>query len=193
MKIRLILLTPILFLIVGFSNVLAQNSSPIKEIKDFAIVLDKKGWISDENRINKTRIYPELDRKRKTFFNDKTFYPIPYESTMLNKFSDRLPSEGISLFKDAKSIWGYFYRDKSAKEWITDGVIEQWEFTNEKDAQVSMEYVHRHGHSIYFNTSPYVCRIRNYVIVFQSRAMAFSYEQKPVYDLFVKMYNPIMP
>lgn len=193
MKFKLILLTLFLLPLVSLFGVSLIKNDPIKEIQEFAVVIEKKGWVSDESRINNKQIYKELDRKGKTVFNNKPFYPISYKNTMLSKFSDRLPSEGLFVFKKAKGIWGYFYRDKNAQEMITDGVIEQWEFASEEDAQTAMKYVQNHGHSIYFNTYPYTCRIKNYMIVFQSRAMAFSYEQKPVYDLFVKIYNPILP
>lgn len=193
MKFKLIMLIPCLLVALAFSGVSLIKSNPIKEIQDFAVVLEKKGWIPDESRINKKQIYNELDRNGKTVFNGKPFYPISYKNTMLSKFSDRLPSEGLSVFKNAKGIWGYFYRDKNAQEMISDGVIEQWEFVDEEDARAAMKYMYKNGDRIYFNTSPYFCRIKSHLIVFQSRAMAFSYEQKPVYDLFVKMYNPVLP
>ncbi|GGB73798.1 hypothetical protein GCM10007424_12100 [Flavobacterium suaedae] len=193
MKFKLILLLSLLFLRIGFSDSRNISNAPIKQIQEFTAIIEKNGWVSDEERINKKQIYREFNRESKKLFAGKPFYTITYENTMLNRFSDNLPSEGISIFKEVKSIWGYFYKDKNARDWITDGVIEQWEFSNEKDAQNAMEYMHKHGDRIYFNTSPYFCRINNHVIVFQSRAMAFSYKQKPVYDLFIKMYNPVLP
>lgn len=94
-------------------------------------------------------------------------------------------------FRKVKNIWGYFYRNKFKTNLISDGVIEQWEFGNAEDAEeVLQEISTSRGDIIYFNTMPFFCRIDNKLIIFQTRAMAFSYDQKAVFQKFIEKYQP---
>jgi len=76
---------------------------------------------------------------------------------------------------------------------ISDGVIEQWKFESEEQeeqADKAIRQILKPGFTVYFNTNPYFYRIRNKLIIFQSRAMAFRYDQKPVFEKFVKEKVP---
>ena len=141
-------------------------------------------------------IYGELNRQKIEYFNDRPFYSISFENSRLNKaynaeiYKRHFDSLDFELFKGVKNIWGYFYRDKEATDWISDGVIEQWEFESEEQADKALREILQPGFIVYFNTNPYFCRIRNKLIIFQSRSMAFSYDQKPVFEKFVKEKAP---
>lgn len=166
-------------------------NAPCIELQEFVIEIEKLNWVSDPARLNKVRIYDELEKQKVEYFNGRPFYPIYFENSRLNKMYDvefyrsHFDSLDVELFKGVKNIWGYFYRDKDAVEWISDGVIEQWEFESENQADKALKQIQGPGFIIYFNTNPYFCRLRNKLIIFQSRAMAFSYDQKAIFEKFV--------
>ncbi|MFD2564776.1 hypothetical protein [Aquimarina rubra] len=174
------------------------SNAPCTELQEFVIDIEKIQWVSDTNRLKKVGIYGELERKKVKYFNGRPFYPINFENTQLNKtyntdiFKSHFDSLDFKLFKGVKNIWGYFYRDKEASDWISDGVIEQWEFETENQADKALNQIMQPGFIVYFNTNPYFCRIRNKLMIFQSRAMAFSYDQKPIFEKFIKEKAPIM-
>ncbi|CAL2101704.1 conserved protein of unknown function [Tenacibaculum sp. 190130A14a] len=166
------------------------KSIPIPELIEFVKEIEKSNWIPDTLRLRKKRLYEYLGEK--TLFSDYPFYKIDYQNTdlkrandfdpkLLNKLSTKLD---IKLFKNAKSIWGYFYRDKNGGNTISDGIIEQWEFENEEEAKKALEQIQPAGHFVYFNTMPFHCRIKNYLITFRTRAMMFSYDQKKIFEEF---------
>jgi hypothetical protein len=171
------------------SNILNE---PCNEIKEYVLKIEKDGWISDTARLSQVQIYKELNRKDIFFFNDKPFYKLSFKESRLktkwdynaNFYRKYMDYIDYDLFKNVKSIWGYFYRAKNAKSIITDGVIEQWEFENDTDAQNALMQMQKAGSVIYFNTNPYFIRIRNKLIIFHTRAMAFSYNQKPLFQDF---------
>lgn len=169
---------------------------PCLELQEFVIEIESLNWVSDPTRLNKIGIYGELNRQKVKKFKNKPFYQIDFENSRLNKaynweiYNRHFDSLDFELFKGVKNIWGYFYRDKEATDWISDGVIEQWEFESEKQADKALRQILKSGFIVYFNTNPYFCRIRNKLIIFQSRAMAFSYDQKPIFEKFVKEKAP---
>lgn len=179
----------------SYSNVLITNT-PCIELQEFAVEIEHLRWIPDPNRLDKVGIYQELIRADLKYFNSSPFYPINFENSQLNKayspgvHESLFDSLDFELFKEVNNIWGYFYRDQEASDWISDGVIEQWEFDTEQKALKALNAIRNPGFIIYFNTNPYFCRIRNKLIIFQTRAMAFSYDQKPLFEKFVKEKVP---
>ncbi len=97
-----------------------------------------------------------------------------------------------ALFARARNIWAYFYREKNGKRdrdgkvWISSGVIEQWEFATEAEAKLALKQITKAGLDIFFNTQPYFCQIRNSLIIFHTRAMSFSLDQKVLFEKFVQ-------
>lgn len=172
-------------------NVISITNEPCTEIKEFVADIENLNWVADTNRLKKIGIYSELDRENVTYFNDRPFYPIKFEkSSIYNAYTSEpymgyLETSDLEFFKGVKNIWGYFYKDIEATNLISDGVIEQWEFATEVAAEKAFKKIIRRGDIIYFNTNPYFSRIRNKLIIFQSRAMAFSHDQKPVFEKFV--------
>jgi len=188
------------------------SGQPCIEIQKFVEEIDSLGWVSDTSRLNKVGIYSELNRKQVKYFNNKPFYKIDFENSDLFSYynyepirivSDSIEIENdsvnnyyrspiemafdsidIELFRNAKSIWAYFYREKDAVEWISDGIIKQWEFDNSKNAEIALKQIQRAGSMMYFNTTPYYKQIDNKVIIFHTRAMAFSYDQRKLFERF---------
>jgi hypothetical protein len=169
-------------------------SLPIPELLDFVIQIEKMNWKPDTLRLKKVDFYNYL--KQKTLFNNYPFYKISFHDTEMKKTYEydselllkqsNIPKNkvDIELFKDVKSIWGYFYRGNKIGNSISDGVIEQWEFNTEEDAERALNQIKLAGHLVYFNTIPFHCRIKNYLFTFRTRAMTFSLEQEIVFEKF---------
>lgn len=174
---------------------LESKYNPSKEFQKLVVDLNKKNLISDVQRLEKVNIYKELSSENITYFNNYPFYWIPFHENMIFKSKNikstnsYLVNLDINVFAKTKGVWGYYYRDKNAKEIIYDGVIEQWKFSNKEEALDALNELRKSGLIIYFNTNPFFCRIENDVFIFHTRAMSFSYEQKSVFDKFVQDNN----
>tara|TARA_B100000508_G_scaffold4648_1_gene3719 strand:+ start:975 stop:1739 length:765 start_codon:yes stop_codon:yes gene_type:complete len=194
------------------------KGKPCIEIQKFVEEIERIGWISDTNRVEKVGFYKELNRKNIEIFNDRPFYRIDFENSDLYDYCKYEPIEkapdsnsiqgdlvhenhrspiekafdsvDIELFHNAISIWAYFYREKDAKDWISDGIIKQWEFVNSQKAKEAMKQLEKVASIMYFNTRPYYYQIDNKVIIFHTRAMAFSLDQKKLFDLLRKKEAP---
>lgn len=186
------IITPSLSAIEDFDKKIELIDKPCKEIISFVADIEKINWISDTNRLKKVRIYNELNRNQIKSFSNHPYYRIPFTKSRLyhfynsDLFKDYTDSLNIGLFKNVKSIWAYFYRVKDASNLVSDGVIEQWEFETKNQAKEALKQIDKIGDLVYFNTSPYFCQMRNYLIIFQTRAMAFSYDQKLLFEKFLK-------
>ncbi len=171
------------------------TNAPCEALQGFVHTIESMGWVSDPERLQKVPIYEFLNREKRSYFNERPFYAISFENSNLynacTKRAFRVDSSEIPLFEGVDNIWGYFYREKGATNWISDGVIEQWEFPSEAHADKALSRIMDIGFKVYFNTNPYFCRINNKLIIFQSRAMAFSFDQRPLFEKFDKDYTPI--
>ncbi len=159
--------------------------APILALQTFVGNLAQSGWVSDTARTRKIAGYAGLHPKDIRYFDEQPFYPMSFED------SEVYGSEGSSaldqkLFGQVRSIWAYFYRQQETSEWIADGVIEQWEFDNASLATQAMQQLMPIGDQVYFNTTPYFCCVQQYLIIFHTRANAFSGTQKPVFERFVR-------
>ncbi|CAL2095942.1 conserved protein of unknown function [Tenacibaculum sp. 190524A02b] len=172
----------------------ANVNIPCSQIQEFVINIEKYNWVSDEERLKKVAIYAELDRHNVEYLKNRPFYPIKLEkSSIYRAYKSEINSEypinfDIEIFKRVESIWGYYYREKNKSDLISDGVIEQWEFANKGAAKKALEQIKEVGSLVYFNTTPFFCQIENKLFIFQTRAMAFSYDQEIIYKKFMNEY-----
>lgn len=181
------------------NNTVASNPSPPQTptiappqaLQTFVAVLDSLGWVADTARLKKVSIYKELQQASKTYFQGFPFYTISFEESRLAHTLKHHNLKGLNedLFKQAVHIWGYFYREKKHSSLISDGVIEAWEFDNQALANRALEQIQAVGGFIYFNTQPYFCSWKQFLIIFQTRASAFSYDQKPLFNRFTNKYS----
>lgn len=88
----------------------------------------------------------------------------------------------IIFFNNPKAIWGYFYRHKTEKNFITDGFIEQWEFPSSTDALNAYNEINRVKDYVFFNTESFCYKIDKNVFVFYCRAAGFSNQLKKFYE-----------
>lgn len=68
-------------------------------------------------------------------------------------------------------------------------MIEQWEFKNENIARKAFKEISEFAMIAYFNTNPYLFRKENYIFIFHTRAMAFSYGQEDLYLKFKEYFS----
>jgi hypothetical protein len=158
--------------------------APIAALQTFTSELEASGWVADTARARKVAGYAGLNAASIRSFNGRPFYSIAFEDTEINH-GEASSVLDQTLFGNAKSIWAYYYRQKDATEWISDGVIEQWEFENAGLATKAMQQLTPAGDEVYFNTTPYFCCLNQYLIIFHTRANAFSYDQAPLFKRFV--------
>ncbi len=175
-------------------NLVGQRNNggkPIMEFVEFVQELEKQNWVSDTIRVESKNLY-SLEKKSIKLFNQNPFYKIELENTDVIRAFNSRPYNGkfadsldVKLVGKVKSIWSYFYKDSNAKNMITDGVIEQWEYENEGIAEKVFVEIDNFKYIVYFNTEPYLCRKGKYIFIFHTRAMAFSYKQKNIYETFI--------
>lgn len=163
-----------------------SKSMALNEVVTFVNKMEKQGWISDTIRLKKLHQYKYLQRDSVLYIKNQSFYKIDFKNTWPGKMMDVWEDVDCTPMQKAKSIMGYFYYTKEKNNFRSDGVIEQWEFEDETQAKKAFELIQKYGNRIYFNTNPFACRIKNYVIIFQTRAMAFSYNQKEVFEKFIE-------
>lgn len=155
----------------------------LNEIMTFVGKMEQQGWISDTLRLRRLNHYKYLSIDSIHYINNYPFYKIVLDDANI---SVGLNEEGYSFMQKAKSIVDYFYYNKEKSNFISDGIIEQWEFKNDEQAKQALDIIRDNGNNIYFNTNPFACRIKNYVIIFHTRAMSFSYDQKNIFIEFIK-------
>jgi hypothetical protein len=168
-------------------------NKPCIELQEFAAEIEKIGWVPEPERIKKISAYKHLNKKNIKHFGGKPFYKINFKNSMFNKaysnFKEKMSFIDYQLFENVNSIWSYFYRSKKNTNTIPDGIIEQWEFDNKENAMRALSQLMRIDQVLYFNTSPYFCKIDNKVIIFHTRAMAFSFQQKELFEMFKNKMN----
>jgi hypothetical protein len=168
-----------------------SNSKPIEPSSQFVAFVkevESANWISDTLRVNKVRLY-NLDGLKIELFSERPFYNMSYENTQVSQYflHNKNAKQKIanSILSKAQQVWGYFYRDKNGTGTISDGLVEQWSYTDSTEAQLALNHLKIHKGNIYFNLMPFFYRINNNVFIFHTRAMAFCYDQKPLYEDFV--------
>lgn len=158
------------------------------ELVPFVKTIYSEGCIHDTIRVNKIDLY-DLRSIDVRIIDSMPFYDIPYQKTQISQFLNTNPSnekrDADSTFSHVKQIWGYFYRDKNSKGMISDGMIEQWIFENPMSAQLAYFRLNIYIDDIYFNTTPFYCIKNNSIFIFHTRAMKFSFHQKPLYEKFL--------
>lgn len=176
-----------LFLLFMVSCGTNSSNPPSKEFTRFCSEVISKEWRTDTSRLMSKNLYGELRNKSMHRINGQPFYAISLEGTRVKHyFTSRGQTEGYEAFEEVKSIWGYFYYKQSSDGMFPDGVIEEWHFGTNEEADKVLEQLHEIGTEVFFNTQPYFCVVKNKLYVFHTRAMAFSYDQKPIFEEFVK-------
>jgi hypothetical protein len=160
---------------------------PTAELIELVKEIELKGWVSDTSRINKGPLY-NLQELKIQNFNNYPFYNIPYEKSQVGCLingDNKEELKSYSILSKVKQIWAYYYRKKNETYCISDGVIEQWTYSDSTSAQLAYNVLQIQGENIYFNTMPYFYKVNNDIYIFHTRAMAFSFDQKALYERFV--------
>lgn len=160
---------------------------PSNMFRSFVSEIAQQNWIHDTARLQKTG-YHYLKPDHLHDFNQVPFYYLEVMETDLYRYVS-IQFNPDSLLKPAPEIWAYFYRKKDAHNMIPDGVIEEWKFRDTIQAIRVLEYLNKSGQGIWFNTTPFFFRNKQYVYIFHTRAMLFSYDQKPLFTAFQKKFR----
>jgi hypothetical protein len=170
---------------------------PCNELLSFVIDIEKIDLRSDTIRLKKVNIYNEINRENVHLFRNRPFYKMTFEKTKIFKAQNNKPYKNyfsqknitdFKIFNKVKTIWGFFYRAKLKDDSISDGVIEQWTFETRKEALKALNSIKKHGYIVFFNTMPFFSTIENKLIIFHTRAMGFSYDQKIIFKQFKDNY-----
>jgi hypothetical protein len=168
-----------------------QTRKPLKEFEILAHSLDSFGYVSDTVRIIKVNIYPELKSAEVVLFSGRPFYKIPKENTKLfwwnRLYAGNQDTLNLEAFRNGEEVWTYFYRKKNVSNVNEDGLIEQWTFKDDQAASAAIETLRSFYPLPYFNTQPYYTIHQRHLFIFHTRAMAFSYGQKKVFEAFEKI------
>lgn len=164
---------------------------PTRKFGILVQVLDSLGYSSDTSRVKKLKNYKELLNSEIQLFGKFPFYKIDKEKAKVlwwnTAFNDKENSIDTEIFRTAESVWGFFYQKEEGENLKTDGVIEQWKFTDSLTAQTAMDKLNKRYPLPYFNTQPYYITDGQFLFIFQTRASAFSYRQKDFVDTFRKI------
>lgn len=152
---------------------------------DFVKKIEKDGWGSDTARVKQLNMY-NLNNAELRMHKNLPFYAFSYEETGVEQIIDGNDAEALS---EVQQIWAYYYRDKTHQYIISDGSIEEWQFEDASNAEEAFKAFNRQKTNLYFNTEPYFYQIKSSVYVFHTRAMAFSIDQKKVFEKFIRQYG----
>ncbi|HKC68856.1 MAG TPA: hypothetical protein VKG26_11545 [Bacteroidia bacterium] len=178
---------------------LDNSNQPSRLFIDMTNYLDSIGFTYDTMRIKKVNYFNNHD----CFISDtKVFYNLTPKKTMV--FSTLrfiqtccnidTATINFSVFKPVKNIYGYFYSEKiKSDDFICDGVIEEWQFSSDKEADNAAIEINRIKRCVYFNTASYLSRYGKSLFIFHTRASGFSHILKKTVNRFKNNFNIIYP
>jgi len=151
-------------------------------------LLDSLGYKSDTTRVAKLKNYKELLASEVHFFATFPFYKVDKEKSKVLWWNtiarDKQDSIDTEIFREAESVWGYYYQKEDSKNTKTDGMIEQWTFRDSVTAQTAIDKLKGIYPLPYFNIQPYYTTDGQFLFIFHTRADAFSYRQKEFFNKF---------
>lgn len=160
--------------------------------------IDSLGYLFDTTRLKKVRYFSE---KNYFAFADKFFYRIKlpnHEIFHLIGFTNNYDGVDTSkikkhLFYAAENIFGYFYCEKVRTDGtLVDGVIEEWQFKNDIQADSAGQELNRIRNLAFFYTASFVTRTKNKVYVFHNRG-SFDHIHKKTIKRFKDHFDVQYP
>lgn len=175
-----------------------KSDKPSSLFLDMTNYLDSIGYTFDSVRIKKVSYFNNRDCFT---FDKKIFYQLTPKRTMVFSTLPFIQKNcnvdtatiNFSVFKPVKYIFGYFYCDKNrSSDFIRDGVIEEWLFSSDKEAENAAIEINRIKRCVYFNSASYLSRYGKSVFIFHNRA-AFDLIHKRTVDRFKNQFDTIYP
>ncbi|WP_343634982.1 hypothetical protein [Fluviicola sp.] len=161
------------------------SNPPSPELVQFCSEFIARNRSTDTSRLVVKGLYEELIYDSVQHFDKQPFYPVSMENSRIIRFLQNELPDKLPLFEKTTGVWGFFYFRQDG-DLFPDGVIEEWIFRSEEEAKEAIQAIHSSGDLIFFNTQPYFCVVKNRLYVFHTRAMAFSVDQKPLFQEFVQ-------
>ncbi len=168
-----------------------SSDRPTRNFETVIRMLDSLGYKSDTVRVARLKIYKELHGCEVQLFGTFPFYKMDKEKSKVLRWNtiahSKEDSINTEIFKEAESVWSYFYQKEERKNIMTDGVIEQWTFSDTVKAQIALDKLKEIYPLPYFNTQPYYVRDGQFLFIFHTRADAFSYRQREFFNRFLEI------
>jgi len=164
--------------------------SLIRHIDSLGYIFDTLRYMPREDILHKVDNYLlfEIEKESTAPFCAKAISAEPSEF-----LPDYLEDLDLKPLEKAQKVISYYFRKKQpdvidGQKWYPDGIIEEWTFANENDAQnATKELMNADLGIIYFNTCAFVCCINKQMYIFHSRASAFMYKpQKSFFKWFLE-------
>lgn len=165
-----------------------STNGPTRNFGVIVRLLDSLGYKSDTARVAKLKNYKELLDSEVQLFETFPFYKVDKEKSKVLWWNtiarDKSDSIDAEIFREAENVWSYYYQKEEVKNWKTDGVIEQWTFSDSVTAQKALDKLKAIYPLPFFNTQPYYMTDGSLLFIFHTRADAFSYRQKDFFEKF---------
>lgn len=187
-------------IVLVLSLLVFANCSSVKDTQSFmppsdifvayANSLMKKDWVNDTARVNQLNAY-DLKASEVHFFKNLPFYNLDFSNTSLGNYLKSHKNQlknAMELVSKSKKIWVYYYHFKQVDpktRLLSDGIIEQWHYSNETEAQLAAKEMKQIIGEVFFNTTPYLVQKQQDIYLFHTRAMAFSFDQQDLFNEFV--------
>ena len=174
--------------------------------------IDTSGYIFDTLRYNRDEPCKIIQQDKYVLFEIPKETTAPFEAFMFKEedekeiaqhkedttdyiyppYYDFFKDFDIKPFEKTQKVVLYYFKKKQpqiigGEKWYPDGVIEEWTFANQEEAQkATVELMNAELCVMYFNTCAFVCCAERNMYIFYSRAAAFMYEpQNNFYKWFV--------
>jgi hypothetical protein len=180
------------------TTALDKAQEPSALLVDLADYIDSIGYTFDTIRIKKVRYFDDKDC---LIYSNRIFYKLnPNNTLVFTTKKSVLPLSNVDissinyeLFTKVKSVFGYYYCSKDRiSDYIEDGVIEEWNFSTEKEAEEAGIEINRIKFGVYFHTAAYIARQDNRIFIFHNRA-AFEHIYKQTLKHFEKQFDVVYP
>ncbi|MFI5141579.1 MAG: hypothetical protein ACHQII_04405 [Bacteroidia bacterium] len=176
-----------------------NSNQPSRLFIDMTNYLDSIGFTYDTIRIKKVNYFSNHDC---FIFGTKAFYKLTPKKIMVfstlpfiqNCCNVDTATLKFSVFNSVKNIYGYFYSEKNKSDnFIIDGVIEEWQFSSDKEAQNAAIEINKIKRCVYFNTASYLSKYGKSLFIFHTRAAAFENILKKTIAHFKNQFDTIYP
>lgn len=161
-------------------------SSTFLKLVDF---INGSDYIHDTSFIHKVGMYRHSDSIINV--NGKLFYYLKPEQTLIldfcriNRENPRFGGEYIfkeSLYKSAKYVFTYYYREKNMDELVNDGYVEEWYFEDSTQAEKAKLDFKSKNHFMIANTASFGHRKKNKLYIMYTRAAGFGMFLDKIYQ-----------
>lgn len=168
-------------------------SNTFLKLVDF---INESGYTHDTSFIKKVPAYRCSD----SVFNvdGKLFYYLKPEQTFItelcdyNKDGSWMPHGQMfneKLYKKAKYVYAYYYRENPKDDFVTDGFIEEWHFEDSLQAEKAYKDFISKNRMVIYKTNSFGKRQNNKIFVMYTRVTGFGIILDKFYQELKRIIN----